>query len=184
VKQCVLLVHSAGPQGPRQGSGGLVENLRRELGAAYEVLYPRMPEPERPRYASWKDALDHEFSALEERSAILVGHSLGGSVLLKYLSEEGSPNGAAGLFLVAAPYWGAEGWKVDEFALDSEFASRLPRSLEIFLYHSRKDPEVPFAHAAIYAARLSQATLRAIGGSEHEFKDGLRELADDIRERS
>jgi predicted alpha/beta hydrolase family esterase len=120
---------------------------------------------------------------LEKRSAILVGHSLGGSVLLKYLSEEGAPISAAGLFLVAAPYWGAEGWKVDDFALDSEFASRLPRSLEIFLYHSREDPEVPFAHAAIYAARLSQATFRAIGGSEHEFKDGLRELADDIKGR-
>jgi predicted alpha/beta hydrolase family esterase len=65
-----------------------------------------MPDPQNPRYAGWKVALGQELSALEGRPSILVGHSLGGSVLLKYLSEEGCPQGTTGLFVAAAPFWG------------------------------------------------------------------------------
>jgi predicted alpha/beta hydrolase family esterase len=37
--------------------------------------------------------------------AIVVGHSLGGSFMLKFLVEEEPRNRIAGIFLIAAPYW-------------------------------------------------------------------------------
>ncbi len=82
---------------------------------------------------------------------ILVGHSLGASILLKYLSEEKAEKPVAGVFLVAPPYWGAEDWEVSEYALQADFASKIPKELPMFFYHSRDDEWVPFAHLTLYA---------------------------------
>jgi predicted alpha/beta hydrolase family esterase len=71
---------------------------------------------------------------------------LGGSVLLKCLTEEKMTKAIAGLFLIAAPYWGAEDWEVDEYILPNDFAARLPKTLPIFFYHSRDDDTIPFVH--------------------------------------
>jgi serine hydrolase len=102
-------------------------------------------------------------------------------VLLKYLAEGPPPRSIAGLFLVSVPWWGPEGWAYDEYALPTDFASRLP-AMPTFLYHSREDPHVPFAHLALYEERLPQATSRPIDGSQHSFRDGLPELVSDIRD--
>jgi uncharacterized protein len=73
---------------------------------------------------------------------ILVGHSLGGSVLLKYLSEE-KIQLVAGLFLIAAPYWGAKHWQASEYRLQEDFTSNLLKELPISFYYSRDDDVVP-----------------------------------------
>jgi predicted alpha/beta hydrolase family esterase len=105
---------------------------------------------------------------------------LGGSILLKYLSEEEAAKPVAGLFLVAAPYWGVEDWEVGEYALQEDFASRLLRGLPVFLYHSRDDETVPFAHLALYAEKLPRATVKEFDGCGHQFDDDLSEVARDI----
>ncbi len=87
----------------------------------------------------------------------------------------------AGLFLVASPYWGAEDWEVDEYELRKNFASRLPKALPVFFYHSRDDEWVPFAHLALYTAKLPQAIIHQFDGRGHQFNDDLFEVARDIR---
>lgn len=177
VKQ-VLLVHSAGSQGPREGSGHLHAHLQEALGKAYRVLYPKMPSPENPDYPPWKGRLEKLFAGLDD-GVIVVGHSLGGSVLLKYLSEGGSHPRIAGLFLAATPFWGAPHWEYEGFVLARGFAGRLPVT-PVFLYHSRDDDVVPFSHLARYARRLPGAELRRPRGSGHLFRDGVPGLAEDI----
>jgi uncharacterized protein len=113
---------------------------------------------------------------------LLVGHSLGALVLLRYLSEEEVKKPVAGLFLVAAPYAGTGGWEVGEDQLREAFATRLPRGLPVFLYHSRDDEVVPFAHLALYEAKLPWAAVRGFDGRGHQFGDDLSEVAGDIRE--
>ena len=78
---------------------------------------------------------------------------------------------------------GPDGWSYEEYAVPSDFYSRLPE-VPIFLYHSRSDPEVPYSHLAIYEARIPTATSRTIDGSEHSFTGGLPELIADIRSLS
>ena len=51
----------------------------------------------------------------------------GAFVLLKYLSEE-AVEAIAGLFLIAAPFVGTEGWQVEEDAPPEDFASKLPEA--------------------------------------------------------
>lgn len=178
MKKQVLFIHSAGPQGIHQGSSDLIANLQDQLGKAYRVLSPGMPDPD---YALWKAQIANEINALSGE-VLLVGHSLGGSVLLKYLSEEDCQLTISGLFLIAAPYWGKDDdWQSEDFRLPDSFANMLPRISSLYLYHSRHDPVVPFAHAQHYSKQLPQAVTREYEGDDHYFREGLPELVDDIK---
>jgi len=177
-KKPLLFIHGGG-EGAYDADGKLVASLQDALGAEYNVRYPKMPNEERPEYEAWKDQISKEHAALNG-TVLLVGHSLGGSILLKYLSEVTVERSIAGIFLIATPYWGAEEWQVDEYALREDFASQLPKVTPIFLYHSRDDEMVPFAHLAMYVEKLPQATIREFDGRGHQFNNDLSEVAADI----
>jgi predicted alpha/beta hydrolase family esterase len=179
MKKQVLFVHGGG-QGAYEEDKKLAANLRDKLGAAYDVRCPKMPNEDSPEYEAWKDRIAKELTALGGE-VILVGHSLGASILLKYLSEEKVGKPVVGIFLIAPPYWGAEDWEVSEYALRKNFASKLPKELSTFFYHSRDDEWVPFAHLALYAEKLPQATIREFDGRGHQFNDDLSEVAQDIK---
>jgi uncharacterized protein len=175
----VLFVHGGG-EGAYEEDKKLAANLRDVLGAAYDVRYPKMPDEDHPEYEVWKNQIAKELTALDGE-VLLVGHSLGGSILLKYLSEEKVEKPVAGIFLIAPPYWGTEDWEVSEYELQENFASKLPKELPMYFYHSRDDEWVPFAHLALYAEKLPQATIREFDGRGHQFNDELSEVARDIK---
>ena len=108
---------------------------------------------------------------------ILVGHSFGASVLLKYLAEGTHKEPIAGLFLVSTPFWGAD---FPDFALPPDFAGAVS-DIPTFLYHSRDDPEIPLSHLRRFQEYLPNATSRVIEGSEHSFIHGLPVLVQDIQ---
>ena len=174
----VLFVHGGGGEA-FEGDGALVRSLQEELGPDFDVEYPEMPDADAPEFGSWSARISHELSALDG-GVILVGHSLGGSILLKYLSEERVEKPIAGVFLIATPFWRTTDWDVAEFELRENFPSSLPEDVPIFLYHSRDDEVVPFAHLALYAGRLPHATVREFEDRGHRFGDDLTEVAEDI----
>lgn len=177
----VLFIHGAGA-GAFEEDGLLAASLQNALGPAYGVHYPKMPEEDSATYADWKAPIERELAPLED-PVILVGHSVGGSVLLKYLAEERAGQSIAALFVLAAPYWGADAfWTWDEARLPEDSAAKLARIPRIFLYHSRDDDIVPFAHLALYAAKIPQATVRALDGRGHQFGNDLAEVAEAIRQ--
>lgn len=177
----MLFVQGGGDMWVPDGSGVLARYLEESLGPDFEVVAPEMPDAETdPRYLPWRDRIDAELRAMDG-SVVLVGHSLGGSVLLKYLAEGPPPQPISGLFLVSTPWWGPEGWAYDEFAVPDDFASQLP-DIPTFIYHCREDPEVPFTHLALYKERLPNAKSRPVDGSDHSFTNGLPELITDIRD--
>ena len=177
--QPVLFIQGAGGMHQPEGSGRLAAYLARELGTGYRVIAPEMPDADNPRYQPWRDRIERELEAIDE-AVILVGHSFGGSVLLKYLAQGLVPEAHPGPVSRLRAQLGPDGWAYDEFAVPDDVGSRLPAS-KIFLYHSRDDPEVPFAHLGYYQQRLPTATARPIDGSEHSFLQGLPTLVDDIR---
>jgi pimeloyl-ACP methyl ester carboxylesterase len=124
MKKYVLFIHGAG-EGAFEEDGLLVASLQNALGSAYDVHYPKMPEEDSATYADWKAPIDRELAALDDE-VILVGHSVGGSVLVKYLSEQQLDKPISSLFLLATPYWGAdEFWKWDEARLPEDVAAKL-----------------------------------------------------------
>ncbi len=176
----VIFVHSGGTQGLHEGSSDLVAWLKLALGPPYQVFCPKMPDPDQPVYEHWKRAIKEELAELDN-GIIMIGHSLGGSVILKLLSEEKIANKIDGLFMIGSPYWGRKNWEVKEYILKKGFASNLPPIPGIFLYHSRNDVVVPFKHLLYYAEKLPFATIRKLDSSEHLFSSGLPEMAFDIR---
>jgi predicted alpha/beta hydrolase family esterase len=180
MKRQVLFIQGGG-KGAYDADGKLVASLRRALGANYQVNYPEMPDEDDPDYGRWKPQIKKQLDAAGGE-IILVGHSLGGYFLIKYLSEEDQPkNPVIGIALIAVPYPGGdEGWHYEGFSLPKDFATRIPKDARIFLYHSRDDRVAPFAHVALYAKELTKATVReTIGG--HQLDDDLSVVAEDIR---
>jgi hypothetical protein len=178
-----ILFIQGGGAGAYKADQQLVVSLRRALGTAYELLYPKMPHECEPDYRIWKTQIGKKLGRLKN-GAILVGHSLGASFLLKYLSDEKVEKGIAGIFLIATPYWGGDGWRYQGYesvALPTDFPSKLPSSSPIFFYHSRDDQIVPFAHLTVYARKLPQATIHALDARGHQLKNDLSEVAADIK---
>lgn len=178
MKKDVLFIQGAG-QGAYEEDGELAASLQEALGTEYEIWYPKMPE-ENPEYGLWQAQLEKELAALDSEAS-LVGHSFGGSLLLKYLSEQTVKKPIGGIYIIAAPYWSAEDWDYDEYALREDVATQLPQGPCIVLYHSRDDEIVPFAHLALYAKKLPQATIREFEDRGHQFKNNLVEVAEDIK---
>jgi uncharacterized protein len=181
MRKQILIIHGAGGQVLHRRNTDWQATLQDALGSKFEVLTPQMPSPETPRYAAWKSRLEESLAMLNDKS-ILVGHSLGGSVLLKYLSEETCQKSIAGLFIVAAPFWGADReWQSDDFAFREDF-SNLLRIPQIVLYHSRDDEVVPFSHLASFKEKLPSAIVRLLNGRGHEFNnEEFCEIVDDIK---
>lgn len=83
--------------------------------------------------------------------------------------------------MIAAPYWGAdEGWRWDDAALPTDAAAKLAGDWPLIFYHSRDDEIVPFAHLALYAAKLPRAIVRTFEGRGHQFGNDLSDVAADI----
>lgn len=177
-KRHVLFIHGGGGEA-YETDGALVVSLREELGPEFEVRYPEMPDGAAPEYGAWSGWISRELTALDGE-VTLVGHSLGASILVKHLSEDQIEKPIAGVFLIAAPYWGTTDWEVAEFELREDFPATLPQETPIYLYHSRDDEVVPFAHLALYAERLPRATIREFDACGHQFGDDLSEVAEDI----
>ena len=175
----VLFVHGAG-EGAYEEDGLLVASFCDALGASYEVRYPRMPLEDSAHYSDWTARIA---SALPPRGneVVLVGHSVGGSVLLRYLCEEPVEASVTGLFVIAAPFWGADDfWDWDEARLPEDAAAKLATVPRIFMYHSRDDEVVPFSHLALYSARLPRATIRPVDVGGHQLENDLADVANDI----
>ena len=74
-----------------------------QLGKDFEIIKPRMPLPENAKYAEWKIHFERHFSQLRD-NIILVGISLGGIFLAKYLSENKFPKRIRATYLIAPPF--------------------------------------------------------------------------------
>jgi uncharacterized protein len=86
MKQQILFIQGGG-EGAYKVDREPVLCLRSALGRAYELHYPKMPRENDPDYKQWRARIRKELAALDDE-AILIGHSLGGSFLLKCISEE------------------------------------------------------------------------------------------------
>jgi predicted alpha/beta hydrolase family esterase len=176
VKRQLLFVQGGGAGTHDEWDHRLVESLERELGSDYEIRYPRMPDEDDPRYASWKATIENELAALDD-GAILVGHSVGGTILINVLAEHPTERSFGALFLVAAPFVGDGGWSSDDLKPAPDLDARLPRDLPVHIYHGLEDEIAPPSHAELYACAVPRARIHRLPGRDHQLNDDLREVA-------
>jgi predicted alpha/beta hydrolase family esterase len=176
----VLFVQGGGEGTHDQWDQKLVASLARELGPQYDIRYPRMPGEDDPHYEPWKIALAQELAKLND-GAILIGHSIGATILLNALADQMPPWTPAGVLLVAAPFVGAGGWPSEEIRSMGDIGSRLPTSVPIHLYYGSEDDTVPPEHIQLYMKAIPQAVIRRLAGRDHQLNDDLAEVAADVR---
>jgi predicted alpha/beta hydrolase family esterase len=176
MKPQVLFVQGGGEGVHDDWDGKLVESLRSELGPNYEILYPRMPNEDDPSYATWKAALEKELAALSD-GAILVAHSIGGTILINALAEHPPEREFGAIFLIAAPFVGEGGWQSDDWKPQRQLGGKLPSGVPIYLYHGLADDTAPPPHAELFLHAIPQAHLRRLPGRDHQLNNDLSEIA-------
>ena len=86
MKNNILYIQGGG-EGAYAADKKLAVSLQELLGTAYQVHYPMMPNEADPAYETYKTQIAKEFASLDG-PITLVRHSIGGTVLLRFLTEE------------------------------------------------------------------------------------------------
>jgi len=176
----VLFIQGGGEGAHAEWDNKLVGSLQRELGSDYEIRYPQMPNEADPKYAVWKAALTKEFARLPA-GAVLVGHSIGATILINVLAEESSSLSLSGIFLIAGPFVGEGGWSSEDIEPVPNLGARLQESWKMYLYHGSDADTAAFGHVDLYEKAIPQAVVRRLAGRNHQLNEDMSEVASDIR---
>ena len=96
-------VQGGGEEVHEKWDAGLVESLRRELGPRYEIRCALMPNEADPKFATWQMALEEQLATLQD-GAVVVGHSVGGTILIHTLDNDDiAPIAHVELYAAAIP---------------------------------------------------------------------------------
>ena len=180
MKSQLLFVQGGGAGAHDEWDVKLVDSLRRELGPNFQIRYPRMPNEDDPSFAAWKTVLEKEFAKLDD-GAILVGHSVGGTILVNALAETPSKRKLRAIFLIAAPFVGEGGWPSDDIDPAADLGARLPRDVPVYIYHGLADETAPPAHSELYARAIPQAHVHRLPQRDHQLNNDLSEIAATIK---
>ena len=133
-----------------------------------EVVRIDMPCRNNAKYEEWKITFEKYIPKLSEQ-VILLGLSLGGTFLAKYLSENNFPKEIVSAYLIGTPY--DDDLKGEELAGGFNIKSHLSLLEEncgkITLMYSEDDDIVPVRHADKFREKLSDAEIIT-----YERKDG------------
>jgi len=135
-------------------------DLEKRLQDKFEILRPRMPLSENAKYRDWRIMFER-YLPLLRKDSILIGSSLGGIFLAKYLSENQLPRAALSVYIVCAPFDDtlptedlAGGFKLKK---DLSLINESCKNLHIMF--SADDDIVPVAHAEKYRTHLPEAHI-------------------------
>lgn len=156
------------------------DTLQQKL-PAFEILYPKMPNSKNARYLEWKIWFEKTFHLLSDE-VVLVGHSLGGIFLAKYLAENSFPKSITQLHLVAAPY-DTEVIKdsLADFALNNTVEKVSEKAKKIFLYQSKDDTAVAHEDVLKYKRDIPTAELVEFENRGHFTQEEFPELIERIK---
>jgi predicted alpha/beta hydrolase family esterase len=156
-------------------------SLAQDLGNDYDVLTPKMPNASNAQYDEWKIWFENILPRMH-KDIILVGHSLGGAFLIRYLSENKVSSSIKALFLIAAPY---EANEDEEYLGDFEVTKKnKPLSLQsnqIIIFHSNDDKVVPAEQSKKLHALIRGSILVQFKDYGHFNVERLPELVERIK---
>lgn len=134
--------------------------LDNALGKRLEIIRPRMPLQDYAKYEDWKIYFER-FIPYLRNNLILIGNSLGGIFLAKYLSENKFPKKILSTYLICPPFDDTL-YKEDlagGFRLKADLSLIEKSSQNLYLLFSKDDDVVPVSHAQKYAEKLKNAKI-------------------------
>ena len=84
MKEQILIFHGYKAHGDSVWIPWLAQNLEQ---AGHKVLHPTLPNPAEPNLQDWKNAAQQSIASTQG-PLVLIGHSLGGTLLLHLLEED------------------------------------------------------------------------------------------------
>jgi len=160
--------------------------LREVFKDTHEVYYPSMPSSKNAKYTEWKIWFERYHSFLGD-GVILIGHSLGGYFLAKYLSEEMMPITIHALYLLAAPFENDDfgGEDGGDFVFNPVNLHRLAQQVgAVYILHSKDDPVVSYTHALKYKEALPGAELISFDDKNHFLLEEFPEFVELLRKNN
>lgn len=153
------------------------------LEESYDLICPLMPNKQNADYKAWKIWFERHLEFITDDNPILIGHSLGGAFLLKYLSENSFPKKILQLHLVA-PYVENNGIhleKLNTFTFDLETINKIKNMCnEIHLWHSKDDNSVPFSHSELVKKNIPTAEFHIFDDRGHFRQPAFPEILEVI----
>ena len=134
--------------------------LEQKLGRSFEIIRPRMPLQDNAKYSDWKIHFERHFPLLKN-NLILIGNSLGGIFLAKYLSENIFPKKILSIYLICPPFDNTLKGEdlVGGFSLKSDLSLTMKNSKNVYLLFSKDDDLVPVSQAEKYRKKLASAKI-------------------------
>ena len=160
---------------------GWKKNLQKNLADKFDVFLPEMPNKTNARYEEWKLMFERIAMKLDDE-VILIGHSMGGIFLAKYLAENKFKKKIKALYILSAPFH-VEGMDEDlgDFRLPSDLSAVPKQVSNIFIYHSADDPIVPFEHAELFKKEWPGAELVRFEDRHHFIQEEFGEFEEAVR---
>lgn len=163
------------------------EYLTKSLGDNFQIIKPRMPLSDDAQYEEWKVWFEKHLEILDDK-LILIGTSLGGVFLAKYLSENKINKQIISTYLIAPPF---DGDLIGEdlvggFELADDLSLITKQCGKVRLMFSKDDDCVPVSHADKYQAKLPEAKYiiyESKGGhfQIEEFPEIVNMIKEDVK---
>ena len=145
----------------------------------YEVLTPTFPNGSNAKYDEWSLYFSKILPFLTPE-AILIGHSLGGVFLAKYLNEHPELRFKK-VALIAAPFTDTPDESLASFALPEDMSKLATTASKFALFHSKDDFVVPFSDLAQYQSILPSAEIITFEDRGHINTPTFPELIEFIK---
>ena len=146
----------------------------------YEVLLPSMPNGNNAKYNEWSLYFSKIVPFLSQ-DTILVGHSLGGIFLAKYLAEHADSLHFKKVALIAAPFNDETEESLASFKLPDDMSNLVNTADEFHLFQSKDDIVVPPSEVERYRAILPNAEVTIFENRGHINTPTFPELIDFIK---
>lgn len=176
----ILFIQGAGSATTEQEQV-IVNALRVKLGDGFTIICPPMPDADDPRYLEWEAVITTNLKSLSGK-VILLGHSLGGSIILKLFSREPVPDKIIGMILFGVPYWKDQDWDVSEYAIEDDLVANLSKLDNIYFYYSLDDEVIPHHHVKSYQKIIPRAHWVILSGIDHSYHGAIPNMVTDIQD--
>ncbi len=163
--------------------------IDKALGSQFYAIKPRMPQSDDAKYSDWKIAFER-YIPLLKNGVILIGSSLGGIFLAKYLSEHKFPKKILSTYLVCPPFDNTTIGEdlVGGFKLKSDLSLLEKNTKNLYLLFSKDDDCVPVSHAEKYRNKLKNANIIIYKSKNGHFKiptfpEIVKMIKDDVKKK-
>ncbi len=151
-----------------------------QLKEHFDIIRPSMPLKDNAKYKYWKIMFEKYLEVTKE-NIIIVGFSLGGIFLAKYLSENIINKNILGVFLVAPPFGNFD--SIEElcggFELKKDLSNMKKNCNNIHMFFSKDDDIVPQTHMKDYQKNLPNANYHLMENMNgHFIIEEFKELID------